>query len=56
MLSEDEHAEVAGLARSTKTEQRLSQRARIVLLAAAGTATRDETGNRGEAPKYGLAE
>ena len=41
MLSEDEHAELAGLARSTKTQQRLSRRARIVLLAAAGTATRE---------------
>ena len=69
-----------GLARSRKTEHRLRQRARIVLLAAAGMATRalgrkvgcttgtaskwrvryaerrlaglDETGNRGNRPKY----
>jgi transposase len=39
-LSEAERAELDGLARSTKTEYRLRQRARIVLLAAEGLATR----------------
>jgi hypothetical protein len=36
-LSTEERAELEGLARSTKTEYRLRQRARIVLLAADGT-------------------
>ena len=35
-LTEAERAELEGLARSTKTEYRLRQRARIVLLAADG--------------------
>jgi len=39
-LTKEEHAELEGLARSTKTEHRLRQRARIVLLSAAGLATR----------------
>jgi transposase len=39
-LTEAERAELDGLARSTKTEYRLRQRARIVLLAAEGVATR----------------
>src|SRR5271165_6772962 len=79
-LTPEERAELEGLARSTKTEHRLRQRARIVLLAAEGMATRaigravgcttgtaskwrvryaeyrlaglDETGNRGNDPKY----
>jgi len=81
ILTDAERAELEGLARSRKTEHRLRQRARIVLLAADGLATRaigrrvrcttgtaskwrvryaerrlaglDETGNRGNAPKYG---
>ena len=40
VLTENERAELEGLARSTKTEYRLRQRAQIVLLAAAGMATR----------------
>jgi transposase len=80
ILTEAEFAELEGLARSGKTEHRLRQRARIVLLAAAGMSTRavgrkvgcttgtaskwrvryaehrlaglDETGNRGNTPKY----
>jgi transposase len=36
----EERAELEGLARSTKTEHRLRQRARIVLLAADGVASR----------------
>jgi transposase len=40
ILTEAERAELDGLARSTKTEHRLRQRARIVLLAADGLATR----------------
>ena len=40
ILTEAERAELEGLARSTKTEHRLRQRARIVLLAASGEATR----------------
>src|SRR5579864_4793825 len=40
VLTEAERAELDGLARSTKTEHRLRQRARIVLLAAAGMAAR----------------
>jgi transposase len=40
VLTEAERAELDGLARSTKTEHRLRQRARIVLLAAQGMATR----------------
>lgn len=40
LLTEDERAELAGLARSTKSEHRMRQRVRIVLLAAAGLATR----------------
>lgn len=80
ILTEAECAELEGLARSGKTEHRLRQRARIILLAASGAATRaigrkvgcttgtaskwrvryaerrlaglDETGNRGNAPKY----
>ena len=39
-LTEEERTELEGLARSTKTEHRLRQRARIVLLAAEGEATR----------------
>jgi transposase len=39
-LSEEERAELEALARSTKTEHRLRQRARIVLLASSGMATR----------------
>src|SRR6201993_400580 len=39
-LTKEEHAELEGLARSTKTEHRLRQRARIVLLSAAGLASR----------------
>jgi transposase len=80
ILTDAERAELAGLVRSRKTEHRLRQRARIVLLAADGVATReigrtvgcttgtaskwrvryagqrlaglDETGNRGNEPKY----
>jgi transposase len=40
ILSEEERAGLEGLARSTKTQYRLRQRARIVLLAAGGAATR----------------
>src|SRR5258708_36751273 len=40
VLTEEERAELDALARSTKTEHRLRQRARIVLLAAEGVATR----------------
>src|SRR5512141_1900578 len=40
ILTTAERAELEGLARSTKTEHRLRQRARIVLLAADGLATR----------------
>jgi transposase len=40
VLTEGERAELEGLARSTKTEYRLRQRARIVLLAADGVASR----------------
>jgi len=40
ILTEGERAELKGLARSTKTEHRLRQRARIVLLAAGGMASR----------------
>jgi hypothetical protein len=39
-LTEEERAELEGLARSTKTEYRLRQRARIVLLAADGIGSR----------------
>ncbi len=39
-LTREERAELEGLARSTKTEHRFRQRARIVLLAADGMATR----------------
>ena len=81
VLTEAERAELDGFVRSTKTEHRGRMRARIVLLAADGVATReigrrvgcttgtaskwrvrygehrlaglDETGNRGNAPKYG---
>jgi transposase len=80
VLTAAERSELDGLARSTKTEHRLRQRARIVLAAADGMATRaigrevgcttgtaskwrvryaerrlaglDETGERGNAPKY----
>ena len=80
VLRDAERAELDALARSRKTEDRLRQRARIVLLAADGVATRqigrtvgcttgtaskwrvrfaehrlaglDETGNRGNEPKY----
>jgi transposase len=83
ILTEAERVELEGLARSTKTEHRLRQRARIVLLATEGMSTRaigrkvgcttgtaskwrvryaerrlaglDETGNRGNPPKYTLA-
>jgi transposase len=41
VLTEAERGELDGLARSTKTEYRLRQRARIVLLAAEGLATRE---------------
>src|SRR5882724_10633079 len=40
ILMAEERAELEGLARSTKTEHRLRQRARIVLLAANGMASR----------------
>src|SRR5258705_1221409 len=40
ILTEAERAELEALARSTKTQYRLRQRARIVLLAAGGMATR----------------
>jgi transposase len=40
ILTAEESAELEGLARSTKTEHRLRQRARIVLLAADGVASR----------------
>ena len=40
ILTANERAELEGLARSTKTEHRLRQRARIVLLAADGVASR----------------
>jgi transposase len=40
VLTGDERAELEGLARSTKSEYRLRQRAQIVLLAADGAATR----------------
>src|SRR5258708_38502414 len=40
LLTQEERAELDALARSTKTEHRLRQRARIVLLAAEGVATR----------------
>src|SRR5260221_4346296 len=39
VLTREERATLEGLARSTRTEHRLRQRARIVLLAASGTAT-----------------
>jgi transposase len=41
ILTAAERVELDGLVRSTKTEHRLRQRARIVLLAAAGLATRE---------------
>src|ERR1700676_1890902 len=40
ILTAEERAQLEGLARSTKSEHRLRQRARIVLLAADGMATR----------------
>jgi hypothetical protein len=40
LLTKQERAELAALARSTKTQHRLRQRARIVLLSADGLATR----------------
>ena len=40
VLTAEERAELEGLARSTKTEHRLRQRAGIVLMAAEGAATR----------------
>ena len=40
ILTTAERAELEGLVRSTKTEHRLRQRARIVLLAAEGMASR----------------
>jgi len=40
VLTSDERAELEGLARSTKTEHRTRFKAQIVLMAAAGTATR----------------
>src|SRR6201997_2249509 len=40
ILTAEERAELEGLARSTRTEHRLRQRARIVLLAADGMASR----------------
>ena len=80
ILTDEERSELDRLVRSTKTQHRLRQRARIVLLAAGGLATReigrkvgcttgtaskwrvryaerrlaglDETGNRGNEPKY----
>ncbi len=46
-LSKEERAELEGLVRSRKTEHRLRQRARIVLLAADGLASRvDAEGDR----------
>ena len=41
LLTEGERAALDGLVRSTKTQYRLRQRARIVLLAADGLATRE---------------
>src|ERR1700684_1430312 len=71
-LTNEERTELEGLARSTKTEHRLRQRARIVLLSADGLAARaigravgyaerrfgalDETGERGNDPKYTEAD
>ena len=80
ILTDEERSELDRLVRSTKTQHRLRQRARMVLLAADGLATRkigrkvgcttgtaskwrvryaerrlaglDETGNRGNEPKY----
>ena len=80
ILTDEERSALDRLVRSTKTQHRLRQRARIVLLAAGGLATReigrkvgcttgtaskwrvryaerrlaglDETGNRGNEPKY----
>ena len=40
ILTQDERAELEGVARSTKTEHRMCQCARIVLLAADGMKTR----------------
>jgi transposase len=40
VLTEDERSELEGLARSSKSEHRMRQRAQIVLLAAEGAATR----------------
>jgi transposase len=40
ILTAEERADLEGLARSTKSEHRMRQRARIVLLAADGVATR----------------
>jgi 3-dehydroquinate dehydratase len=40
ILTPEERSELEGLARSTKTEHRLRQRARIVLMAADGRPTR----------------
>jgi hypothetical protein len=39
-LTSEERAELEGLARSTKTEHRMRLKARIVLMAAEGAATR----------------
>jgi len=47
VLTEAERAELDGLLRSTRTEHRLRQRARIVLLAAVGIATREISGRVG---------
>jgi len=44
ILVAEERAELEGLARSTKTEHRLRQRARIVLLAADGVAAERSDG------------
>jgi hypothetical protein len=41
ILTEQERAVLEALARSTKSQARMRDRARIVLLAAAGTATRE---------------
>src|SRR6476660_8984181 len=52
ILTEAERAEPEGLARSTKTEHRLRQRARIVLAAADGMASRAIGRTTGTASKW----
>jgi hypothetical protein len=46
ILTTAERSELEGLVRSTKTEHRLRQRARIVLFAAEGMASRDRACRR----------